>query len=1360
MVATVLIVDDRAINREFLAVLLGYAGHMVTEAADGREALACVKASRPALIITDLMMPEMDGLELTRTLRADPATADIPVIFYTATYRVHEARELGRVCGAALVLPKPSEPQTILDAVVSVLGPQALMTPGAPPAGPAPSPLPSTPPATGQRLSPARTAQRAPTAEHGHTPVAWHALGLRLAAALELGLALSAELDSQRLLELFCRATQDILGTRYVGAVILGPGNQAPAAWAAAGLSAEVLADLGRMHPDGGLLGAVLRSTETVIWRHASHGLEHCGLPASHPPVDAVLATPLWLTSGNFGMLYFAGKSDGVAFDEADTQFAATLAAQLAQFYGNRKLFEELQQHAGELRLEIIERMRVAAELRESEARFRQVLENLREVVFLYDPVHNATLYVSPSYESIWQRSRESLYADAESWDDAIHPDDRERVEASKAETRATGHIDNRYRIVQRDGGIRWVRTRGFPVRDAAGHIQRIVGISEDITESRLAHEAIIASEARYRELFNASPLPMWVYDLQTLAFLAVNDAAIAHYGYAREQFLAMSITDIRPVEDLPTLQRNLDAHYASDAIERAGTWRHRKCDGTIIQVEISSHVIDFAGRRGKLVLANDVTQRIEQEQRIARLSRIRAVMGGINSAMLRLTDQDALLCEACRVAATEGVFPLAWCSAYDPHTGAFALVAVHGGDPELVAFIRRIAYGTLPEGQRWQRRGVSEVRPIVIDDLLTEPSLEPVHAELLRRGYRSAAAFPLLVEGSVVAVLVLTAADPHFFDAQEIALLEWLSADLSFALDHLQKAQRLDYLAYYDALTGLANARLFQDRMNQFIHAARPSGGKVCVVVLDLEHFTRINESLGRGAGDELLRQVGVRLEQHLTEPYTLGRIGADTFAAASPRDTDDAPTWLLDRLFDALFPPFQIEGRAVQITAQAGIALYPGDGADGGSVFRSAETALKLARSSNKRHAWYSSALNERLARRLVLEAEMRKAIAGGEFVLHYQARLDMASGDVVGAEALIRWRHPQRGLLLPGEFIALAEETGLIVPIGDWVLDTVCAQQAAWGKSRARQVPIAVNLSSLQFVQGKLLQTVRAALQRHHIEPQLLEVELTESAVMHDPEEAASTLLALRKLGVGLALDDFGTGYSSLAHLKRFPFSAVKIDRSFIAELTQRAEDAAIATAIIAMAHQLRLRVIAEGVETQGQFNYLRAQGCDELQGFLFSPALAADAFEAQLRSGQRLSLPSVDSADAQTLLLVDDEPGIRSALTRVLRRDGYRILSAAGGAEALELLALNPVQVIISDQRMPGMSGTDFLSVVSQLYPDTLRIILSGYTDLMVVTDAVNRGSVFKFLTKPWEEDQLREQVRDAFRRHVPGRQPRA
>ncbi len=390
--------------------------------------------------------------------------------------------------------------------------------------------------------------------------------------------------------------------------------------------------------------------------------------------------------------------------------------------------------------------------------------------------------------------------------------------------------------------------------------------------------------------------------------------------------------------------------------------------------------------------------------------------------------------------------------------------------------------------------------------------------------------------------------------------------------------------------------------------------------------------------------------------------------------------------------------------------------------------------------------------LAERLALEADLHAALEHGQFALVFQPKIDLASGEVIGAEALIRWRHPRRGLIAPADFIGIAEDSRRIVAIGDWVLRTVCAQQAAWLAAGVDVVPVMINVSPVQIAHDDVFARVQRALAAHGLEARHIELELTESAALHDSDATRTTLAALRKLGVCLSLDDFGTGYASLEQIRRFPIDYVKIDRRFVANATTSAESSAIV--IIAMSHALQLRVVAEGVETEAQLAFLRRHGCDEMQGFYFSPPLPAAAFEAMLRSGARASLPEPEPEERASVLIVDDEVGVRSALSRVLRRDGYRILTAPSGEAALELLAMHRVQLVIADQRMPGMGGAEFLDAVKRLHPDTVRIILSGYTDLASITEAVNRGAVYKFLTKPWDDEELREQVRDALRHYRP------
>ncbi len=1361
--ATILIVDDNAINREFLAALMVYAEHSVMHAGNGIEALAAVSSQRPDLIITDLMMPLMDGLELVQQLRADSATASIPVMFYTATYRVHEAREMARSCGVECVLPKPSEPRLILSNVAELLG--RAVDPAV--SGDVPEifqsgrgvgtlrELVGVHQRSYESLEATAGSAAAAVAESDPPGASAHALSLRLAALLELDLILGSERDPQALLNLFCRAAQTIMGVRHACVVVDGSEPGMPQAWAAAGPvdgDHAALAQLDLVQE----FAAKVRQAQKPIRLEIEPASGYEELPGSLPPIRYLLGAPLRLQTGLAGWLLFTDKLGGAAFTDEDEQFATTLAAQLGVFYGNLRLLDEVQRHAGQLQIESVARKRIGDQLRESETRFRQLAENIPSVFFLRDPGNLRYLYVSPAYAGVWGRSCQSLYDAPMSWLDAVHPDDRERVEVFNERGNLEGRYEYEYRIVRTDGSVRWVCSRGFPIYDGAGQLIRIAGLAEDITARKQAAEGLRDSEIRFRQLAENIRSVFFLVDATNDHTLYVSPSYETIWGLSCESLYADPHSWAQVVHEddrervLGSAQRNVrDAGFDHEyrIVTPAGELRWIWVRGFPIKND-DGEIYRIAA------IAEDVTEHRAQEHRIARLNRLRAVLGGISSAMLRLRDRDELLQEACRVAATEGVFPVAWVSSVDANNQHAQILAAHGEDPRAVQLITRELRDLVPANDQPAQRALASGRPLIVNDLAGDPTLAPVHEQLRRHGYRSGAAFPLTVEGQVVAVLMLIASDRNVFDAEEVALLTWLTADLSYALEGIQKSVRLERLAYYDALTGLPNARLFQDRLSQFINVARQEQGKVCVVVVDLEGFTQINDAFGRATGDELLSQVGARFTQVMAEPYALSRIAADTFAVASPRDDLALPNRLREAMLGSLQRPFSIEGNAISVRAQAGIALFPADGADADQVFKNAESALKLAKSSGESYQYYSSEMNLKIAQRRVLQEQLREAVEYKQFVVHFQPRVDMVNGRIIGAEALIRWQHPEKGLLPPLEFIPMAEESTLIVPMGAWVIDVVCAQQAAWLAAGLRIVPIAVNLSSVQFERGDILATVTRALLQHRLDARYLELELTESAVMNDPASAATTLQAFRKLGVGLALDDFGTGFSSLAHLKRFPFDSVKIDRSFVIDLTSNPEDAAIATAIIAMAHTLKLKVVAEGVETQGQFNFLRQQSCDEMQGHLFGPAVTAAEFEQHLRSSRRLPLETRPSENPPTLLVVDDEPGICSALTRMLRPDGYRILTANSGAEGLDLLALNTVQVIISDQRMAGMSGTEFLSRVKQLYPDTVRIILSGYTDLAVVTDAVNRGSVFKFLTKPWEDDLLREQVRDAFRRYRP------
>jgi EAL domain-containing protein (putative c-di-GMP-specific phosphodiesterase class I)/CheY-like chemotaxis protein len=392
----------------------------------------------------------------------------------------------------------------------------------------------------------------------------------------------------------------------------------------------------------------------------------------------------------------------------------------------------------------------------------------------------------------------------------------------------------------------------------------------------------------------------------------------------------------------------------------------------------------------------------------------------------------------------------------------------------------------------------------------------------------------------------------------------------------------------------------------------------------------------------------------------------------------------------------------------------------------------------------------MNTSSTERLNLETSLRHAVDNGELLLYYQPQVNLHSGEIIGAEALIRWQHPEMGMVSPAKFIPLAEETGLIFPIGEWVMRTACSQLKSWQDAGVMTPTVAVNLSAHQFRQRQLVKMTTGVLLDSGIDARYLELEMTESAVMEDAERVIKVLRELKDTGATISIDDFGTGYSSLSYLKQFAIDKLKVDQSFVREITRDPSDAAIVVAIITMAHSLGLNVIAEGVETEGQLEYLRSHGCDEMQGYYFSRPVPAGDFEQMLRSGRKLVLNGQTEASQQrTLLLLDDESNITAALTRLLRREGYQILVAHSPADAFELLAVHQVGVILSDQGMPQMSGIEFLSRAKQLYPEAMRIVLSGNSDLKLVVEAFNQGAIYKYITKPWDDKEVIGAVRDAF-----------
>ncbi|WLI90400.1 EAL domain-containing protein [Massilia sp. R2A-15] len=454
--------------------------------------------------------------------------------------------------------------------------------------------------------------------------------------------------------------------------------------------------------------------------------------------------------------------------------------------------------------------------------------------------------------------------------------------------------------------------------------------------------------------------------------------------------------------------------------------------------------------------------------------------------------------------------------------------------------------------------------------------------------------------------------------DERPIGLIAYLS-DIT---ERKQAEERLHHLAYYDALTGLPNRTLLTKLLDQALMVAQRNEATGCVLFIDLDRFKWINDTLGRRIGDELLRQVSLRFRDALREEDIVARLSGDEFVVGlfDIRQHFEATT-VAQKLQASLGRPFLIEGHDLRVGASVGISVYPQDGGDAETLLRLADIAMARAKQGHHDNpedsvAFYSLDMNQGMHERMRIESGLRHALGHGELLLHFQPKFQIDGHRIIGAEALVRWMHPERGLVPPAEFIPLAETTGLIVQVGEWVLEAACAQAAIWQRAGLPPLRIAINVSAREFT-ATLPGRLAATLRRYELAPSWLELEITESALMHDIERVIDIMGEINALGVTLSLDDFGTGYSSLSYLKRFPIHTLKIDRSFTTGVPNDASDCAIATTIIGMAQKLGHQVIAEGVETVEQLEFLRASGCDEVQGYLFSRPLAAGAFETALR-----------------------------------------------------------------------------------------------------------------------------------------------
>ncbi len=611
-----------------------------------------------------------------------------------------------------------------------------------------------------------------------------------------------------------------------------------------------------------------------------------------------------------------------------------------------------------------------------------------------------------------------------------------------------------------------------------------------------------------------------------------------------------------------------------------------------------------------------DITERRAQEEKITRLSRIREVLSEINHAIVHMRDRELLLQEACRISVENAGFGLVWVGLLDDASQDIYPIAYHG---ESKGYLKSFGFSAHPdkrEGQTITGQVLRSMKPMVCNNV--EVSDEVIYKdELLLRGYRSMAAFPIMVDDRAIGTISFYGNQVDIFDDQEVELLTELVSDVAFALEYLDKEDKVKFLAYYDTLTGLSNRDLFLDRLTQYLNSV-DKDHMAGVILLDIERFSSVNEVYGRAIGDDLLRSFSARLREVVTETGYLARIGANMFAVflRNIRDAADIANFIEHDLLPEVARPLAVENNELNISVRIGVAISPLDGSEAEKLVNHAEAALKSAKQGGDKYLFYTSDMNARVAEKLMLENRLRKALGRDEFVLFYQPKVDLSDNTICGFEALIRWNSDE-GIVPPDRFIPILEETGLILDVGQWVIGQSMKDYQSWCSKGLNPPPIAVNISALQLAQTDFIERLDEIILQDASQAPWLELEITETVIMEQLDDNVQKLHAVRERGMGISIDDFGTGYSSLRYMSKLPVTALKIDRSFTANLLHNKDDTAIVTAVIPLAHSLNLKVVAEGVETDEQLSLLRELKCDQFQGFLFNAPLPADDVEALLR-----------------------------------------------------------------------------------------------------------------------------------------------
>ena len=932
--------------------------------------------------------------------------------------------------------------------------------------------------------------------------------------------------------------------------------------------------------------------------------------------------------------------------------FALELAISRMQLGGER--------HFTGIVRDITQRKQAEAALRESEQNLATTLHSIGDAVLATDTAGCITR-MNPVAERLTGWS----FAEAQGRlvDEVfriINEETRAPAVIPVATVLATGEIQglaNHTVLIARDGSEWPIADSAAPIRDAGGQVSGVVLVFRDVTIERQAERTVREQneqlEQRVRERTaqlrkSEEGFRLLVEGVKDYAIIMLdpqghvvtwNEGARRLKGYTEAEIIGQPMERIYPPEDLAAGKpaRLLAQAAAEGRCEDEG-WRARK-DGTRFYADMILSAI--RSQAGELVgfakITRDISERkraeekvqnlnAELEQRVhelAHVNRALKTLSDVNRTMLHATDEQGLLDSTCRAIVDAGGYHMALVFYKTDDASRTLHPMAENGYPGGLAVLRTLTMSWADDepGRSAVGTAVRSGQPNVVRNILTDPDCAPWRQHL--HGSASGVIYPLRVDGEAIGALAIYAAEPDAFGADDVTLLTESADDLAFGIATLrarveqQKTQEaMQRLARFDTLTGLPNETRFSESLTVAIDIGERQNQSFALLQINIERLREINDALGFSHGDELLREFGARLSRAAPEPAVVARLRGDEFAILLPGSNANAAIEMARRLEEALTRPFLIAEIPLDVQSKIGIALFPGHGSTPHDLLRRMDMALQQAREKGAGYAVFDPVRNLDQPRRLAMAGQLRRAIEGGDLLLHLQPKVEIATGRVCGAEGLVRWQHTERGLIPPDEFISLAVHTGLIKPLTEWVIEEALRLNHAWQRDGCA-LPIAVNLSARNLREEDLLEKIRRMQSTWSGGAGLLELEITESALMDDPEYALRVLHRLRDDGIPLYIDDFGTGYSSLSYLQRLPVEYIKIDQSFVSAMASSKESLTIVRSTIDLAHDLGLKVVAEGIETQKDWNQLAALGCGFGQGYFMAKPMPAEVFQNWVR-----------------------------------------------------------------------------------------------------------------------------------------------